>query len=547
MGPGCVSSLDTADHAVTTCRITPTICHILVTGALPPTALGSLIKEAGLRSAESLLNNRVRRFGLRLLSTPSRGPDGETIINPASEMIRESPRVVANPRFPENDPRWNLPGYNRKKELAALWKGPKTLADRLWDAATGPIHNDIPEGDLSRRSRLRSPVLVEATRMLWTQSSLKGRVVIEDAEAAQATAEAWTPAKWIAIFTDGSKFEDGHTGCAAVWKDSEDVWRGRKLFLGRNKEVFDAEIYAIWVGLKAAKERAGREGIDGPGPRAVTIFTDAQAALKRIGNDAPGPGQWLVRRILHTERQLRRVGWATEFRWVPGHKGIEGNEVADQWAKEGAEASAGAEYLPEEEESITTLAHVARGITEAKWNEHIAWIKERCRGKRYYLLRERQHTDPVASRARKATAARFYQLRMNKAPTGPYLAEVGQAEDDKCWWCSSSSPGTGPSQIREHLFKHCRRWTDQQATMWRAIGKATGRKRTNTSMTQLFGDERCTAAILGFLETTEVGVRGKRRVMVEEAAEDGGEADDSDETENDERQSEDWEGEDDGG
>jgi hypothetical protein len=189
---------------------------------------------------------------------------------------------------------------------------------------------------------------------------------------------------------------------------------------------------------------------------------------------------------------------------------------------------------------------VARGITEAKWNEHLAWVKERCRGKRYYLLRERQRTDPVASRARKATAARFYQLRMNKAPTGPYLAEVGQAEDDKCWWCSSSSPGAGPSQTREHLFKHCRRWKDQQTTMWRAIGKATGRKRTNTSMTQLFGDERCTAAILEFLGTTEVGVRGRRRLMVEEEAEDSGEAEDSDEADNDER-SEGWESEDEGG
>jgi hypothetical protein len=126
---------------------------------------------------------------------------------------------------------------------------------------------------------------------------------------------------------------------------------------------------------------------------------------------------------------------------------------------------------------------------------------------------------------------------MNKAPTGPYLAEVGQTADDKCWWCS------GPSQIREHLFKHCRRWKDPQAT----IGRATGRKRTNTSMTQLFGDERCTAAILEFLGTKEVGVRGRRRLMVEEEAEDSGEAEDSDEAEDDERQSEGWESEDEGG
>jgi hypothetical protein len=59
--------------------------------------------------------------------------------------------------------------------------------------------------------------------------------------------------------------------------------------------------------------------------------------------------------------------------------------VADQWATEGAGAS-GAEGLPGEEESITTPAHVGRGITKTKWNERLAWAKARCHGKRYYLL-----------------------------------------------------------------------------------------------------------------------------------------------------------------
>jgi ribonuclease HI len=430
-------------------------------------------------------------------------------------MVRQSPLVTTKPRFPDDDPHWRLPGYNRKRERATLWKGPKTLADRLWDAATDPVREDIPEED--KDSRLRSPVMVEATRMLWTRSSLKGRVIMEDTESAKTTAETWTADRGIAIFTDGSKFEDGYTGCAAVWR-SGDGWQGRKVFMGRNKEVFDAELYAIWMGLASARDHLKE---DWAGAKSITIFTDAQAALKRIRNDDPGPGQWLARRILRTERQLRQAGWTTEFRWVPGHKGVEGNEVADQWAKDGAGYS-GAERLPREEESITSLAHVARGISERKWSEHMGWVKERCRGKRYYLLRDRQRTDPVASRAQKTIASRFYQLRLNKAPIGPYLTEVGQAVDDRCWWCSNES-GTGPSQTREHLFKHCNRWKEQQATMWREVKKATGGKRTarNTSMAQLFGDERCTAAILDFLRTTDVGVRrgGTERRLDEE---DGG-------------------------
>jgi hypothetical protein len=98
---------------------------------------------------------------------------------------------------------------------------------------------------------------------------------------------------------------------------------------------------------------------------------------------------------------------------------------------------------------------------------------------------------------------------MNKAPTGPYLARVGKAENDRCWWCGS---GSGPSQTRERIFKDCRRWKDQQVFLWRDIRRATGGKRTprNTSMAHLFGDERCTPAILEFLATTEVGLRGRR-------------------------------------
>jgi hypothetical protein len=132
----------------------------------------------------------------------------------------------------------------------------------------------------------------------------------------------------------------------------------------------------------------------------------------------------------------------------------------------------------------------------------MGWVKERCCSKRYYLLRERQRTDSTASRARKTVASRFYQFRMNKAPTGPYFAETGQAADVSCWWC-----GRGVSQAREHLFKHCRRWKDQQAFMWRDLRKATDGKRTarNTSMAQLFGDVGCTADILDFLRTTDVG------------------------------------------
>jgi hypothetical protein len=32
------------------------------------------------------------------------------------------------------------------------------------------------------------------------------------------------------------------------------------------------------------------------------------------------------------------------------------------------------------------------------------------------------------------------------------------------------------AQTREHLFRHCSRWKDQQKGLWKAVGKATGWK-----------------------------------------------------------------------
>jgi hypothetical protein len=80
--------------------------------------------------------------------------------------------------------------------------------------------------------------------------------------------------------------------------------------------------------------------------------------------------------------------------------------------------------------------------------------------------------------------------------------------------------------------------------MWREMKKATGGKRTarNTSMAQLFGDERCIAAILDFPRTTDVGVRGgkERRLEVgEDDGEDGG-AEWTEDEDKGEAQSEAW-------
>src|SRR5213078_500562 len=75
--------------------------------------------------------------------------------------------------------------------------------------------------------------------------------------------------------------------------------------------------------------------LEGPNKK-VTVCSDAQAALDRLKNTAWGPGQFLATRAIGFARELRWKGVEVELRWVPGHKGIEGNERADAVAKEAA-------------------------------------------------------------------------------------------------------------------------------------------------------------------------------------------------------------------
>ena len=120
------------------------------------------------------------------------------------------------------------------------------------------------------------------------------------------------------MWTDGSRRENERVGAAIAFK-RRGSWKEQGTYLGRNKVVFDAELFAIG---QAREEFEGRKESN----REYTIFSDSQAAISRIQHDRTGPGQSLAVRAIAAASSIATRGNRITIRWTPSHMGITGNE-----------------------------------------------------------------------------------------------------------------------------------------------------------------------------------------------------------------------------
>jgi len=295
------------------------------------------------------------------------------------------------------------------------------------------------------------------------------------------------------MFTDGSRLEDGAARYAVAWKNGQ-TWGGIKTHMGYNQEAYDAECAALACALETATKRV-------PTPNHVTIFTNAQAAIKRMSSDEPGPGQKyaLEARQHIAELQRKAPGITIEIRWCPAHEGVEGNEQADKWAKLAAEEpdTPGVEWL--DEACHRSLANIRREISEKKWAEARQWAGVRTSKKKYKMPKSQKPNGTVAGSA-KRLASRFYQLKTGHCLTGEYLHWAKSRPTPQCWWCRC------PKKTRDHLLKRCPRWKEEQKVLWQKVEEETGRGRERWKAHELFAEGgQCSQMILDCLSSTDIG------------------------------------------
>ena len=68
----------------------------------------------------------------------------------------------------------------------------------------------------------------------------------------------------------------------------------------------------------------------------LICYSVGQAAMRRVLDDRPGPGQQEAIRGILGAKRIQQRGADISIHWIPGHAGIAGNEIADQWAGDAA-------------------------------------------------------------------------------------------------------------------------------------------------------------------------------------------------------------------
>lgn len=127
---------------------------------------------------------------------------------------------------------------------------------------------------------------------------------------------------WMVWYTDGSKIGT-NTGFGVYRRRPGTRIAGS---LGVHCTIFQAEVFAILT----CAQRCLEEGLI---DRHILILSDSQAALKALtGCQVTSKLVWECTLTLLKLSANNHV----MLKWVPGHRGIEGNEMADQLAKEGA-------------------------------------------------------------------------------------------------------------------------------------------------------------------------------------------------------------------
>ena len=144
-----------------------------------------------------------------------------------------------------------------------------------------------------------------------------------------------------------------------------DKWNSCSYYIGPETRfgIYEAELLAIYMALLSACDTITTNSTYKP--QNIYIHSDNQAALQALQSaSADGPAQYILKKIINKIEETETLSPDTyvNLHWIPGHKGVEGNEKADKAANEGRTKIEN--KLPVDFELKHSLSALKRGLRE---------------------------------------------------------------------------------------------------------------------------------------------------------------------------------------
>jgi ribonuclease HI len=254
------------------------------------------------------------------------------------------------------------------------------------------------------------------------------------------------------VYTDGSGLQ-GQTTSAAVGAYAS---RGRRLGNWMEASVYHGELDGIALAMDHLIETTENQQRDTGSMATAVIYSDNQAALKTLRRADTPANQECVKHILKAVERLATRRIQVHLRWVPGHRGVKGNELADKTARGIAEHGT-LETAP--------IRYLSALYNQLQKQAQERWTSRWEQGVKGEHLRQLTPTQSKAVRKlhagrTKAESALLTQLRTGKIGFNAFLHErkVPGYESPRC--------ARGPSRMT--VLLSCGLWKKEQDLWYQA-------------------------------------------------------------------------------
>ncbi|XP_020297469.1 uncharacterized protein LOC109861999 [Pseudomyrmex gracilis] len=245
------------------------------------------------------------------------------------------------------------------------------------------------------------------------------------------------------FFTDGSMSRNSSVDSTssagfAVVSDNPDLTHHERI--GSRSGVYEAEARGVLCAL---------EYVDEFGFSLAAVASDSLSVMRSLGSPDPkglhSDTLYLIKKL---DLKLRRSNVHVLFVWIPGHRGIGGNDRADKYAKLSLS-------LPEpvEKQEVSSLYPILKSKALQSSKEQLL-VEAQHKGSRYFRFVQEPLGRPWFMRFKKNKYLPRQLVSLISRIRSHHMA-VNEHLHDKCIVDSAACPCGHPIQDINHLFFYC--------------------------------------------------------------------------------------------